>query len=337
MKRPIVSVIISTYNAAEFLVGRIQNLIEQTIFNNIEMIIVNSGSMQNEDELIREYLEKYSNIKYIRTNERETIYKAWNRGIKIASGEYITNGNTDDRLADEALEVMSNYLSVNNEIALVYANQYIVNSTEHYKNIENIVSKYTTPEYSSLQLCYQYFAGSQSMWRSSLHFSDNIWFDDNYEVAGDYDFITKVALKHRISHINKYLGYYYKSPQKSNKEFQSIPLTVNETVKIQEEYTHKYINSLPSSFRRSLLRRFLIIHALPVKVYGVIKKAGDRYYKKRIIPTRIYMTYLMSVLFEVEGQAEKALKICMQYKNNECAFILHNQINKLKSINIYER
>ncbi|MHC1739087.1 MAG: glycosyltransferase [Ignavibacteriaceae bacterium] len=331
MKRPIVSVIISTYNSAGFIVGRIRNLIEQTIFNDIEMIIVNSGSQQNEEELIREYLDKYSNIKYIRTNERETIYKAWNRGIKIASGEYITNGNTDDRLVDEALEVMSNYLSANQQVALVYANQYIVNSADDYKNRENIVSKYITPEYSSLQLCYQYFAGSQSMWRSSLHFSDNIWFDENYEVAGDYDFLTKVALKYHISHMNKYLGYYYKSPQNSNKEFQNISLTVNETVRIQKEYTPKYINSLPSGFRLSLLRRFIILHALPVKVYGVIKKAGDRYYKKKIIPTRIYMTYLMSVLYEAEGQADKALKICMQYKDNEYAFILNNRINKLKS------
>ena len=82
-KKILVSAIISTYNSEKFIRGKIEDLLAQTIIDKLEIIIVNSGSQQNEDEIIREYLDKYHNIKYIKTKARETISKAWNRGIKI--------------------------------------------------------------------------------------------------------------------------------------------------------------------------------------------------------------------------------------------------------------
>lgn len=330
MKRPVISVIISTYNSEKFIAGRLDNLIDQSIFSDIEIIIVNSGSQQNEEEVIRKYLQEFANIKYIKTEIRETIYKAWNRGVKLATGEFITNGNTDDRLTNEALETLSDYLKNHPEVALVYANQYIVNSADEYQNIKNITGRYIRPEYSRLQLCYQYFAGSQSMWKSSLHFNENIWFDENYEVAGDYDFISKVALKYEIGHIDKYLGYYYISPNQSNKEFQNIQRTVNETIMIQLSYTQEYINSLKLIERRKLLKRLMFFHILPRKVYSLIKKMSEKVIHKKIVPTRIYLTYLISVILEAEGELEKALKICIEYEDYEHAHILHRQIHRLK-------
>jgi len=329
-KRVLVSVIISTYNSAKFIEGRLKNLVEQTIFEDIEIVIINSGSRQNEEEILQKYLKIHSNIKYIRTEDRETIYKAWNRGIKVAKGEFITNGNTDDRLRKDALEILSNYLQKYSNLALVYADQYIVKSAEDYEKNENLIGEYIRPDYSPLQLCYQYFAGSQSMWRSSLHYTEDIWFDDAFEVAGDYDFITKVALRHDIRHIKEKLGYYYMSPKQSNKEFQNINRTVRETIRIQESFTHQYINSLEFAERNKLLKRLNCFQALPSRGYSLIKKISDRFFKNWILPTRIYMTYLISVILESQREIDKALKICLKYEDNKYAYILHDQISRLK-------
>lgn len=121
----LISAIISTYNSERFIRGKIEDLLQQTIFDKLEIVIVNSGSQQNEEEIIKEYIEKYPNIKYIRTEERETIYKAWNRGIKISNGKYITNTNTDDRLKENALEILSTELEKYPNVGVVYADQYI--------------------------------------------------------------------------------------------------------------------------------------------------------------------------------------------------------------------
>src|SRR3990167_2240646 len=89
----IVSAIVSVYNCERFIRGCLEDLEQQTIADKLEIVVVNSGSRQNEEPIIKEFQAKYDNIVYIKTEERETIYQAWNRGIKASSGKYITNAN----------------------------------------------------------------------------------------------------------------------------------------------------------------------------------------------------------------------------------------------------
>ncbi len=93
----IVSAIVSTYNSERFMRGCLEDLENQTIANKIEIIVVDSGSEQDEESIVKEFQKKYSNIKYIKTDNRENVYTAWNRAIKAASGRYVSNANTDDR------------------------------------------------------------------------------------------------------------------------------------------------------------------------------------------------------------------------------------------------
>lgn len=114
-----VSVIVSTYKSAEFIWGCLEDLVTQTLYEKgeLEIIIIDSASPENEGEIIQEFQENYPNIIYQRTRERETLYCAWNRAIKLARGSYLTNGNTDDRRCFNALEIMANYLDNNREIS----------------------------------------------------------------------------------------------------------------------------------------------------------------------------------------------------------------------------
>lgn len=61
-KNTLVSAIISSYNSEKFIQGRIVDLLEQTISDQLQIIIVNSGSMQNEEKLIQLYLRDYKKI-----------------------------------------------------------------------------------------------------------------------------------------------------------------------------------------------------------------------------------------------------------------------------------
>ena len=76
----LVSAIISTYKSESFIRGRLEDLESQTITDQLEIIVVDSNSPENEKAIVQEFQQKHSNIKYIRTKERETIYTAWNRG-----------------------------------------------------------------------------------------------------------------------------------------------------------------------------------------------------------------------------------------------------------------
>ena len=118
-----VPAIVSTYNSEKYIRGCLDDLINQTLYKKgeLEIVVVVSGSKENEAEIVQEYQSKFANIILITTEERETIYKAWNRGIKASIGKYVTNANTDDRHKYDALEILSEELIKNNDIALAYA------------------------------------------------------------------------------------------------------------------------------------------------------------------------------------------------------------------------
>jgi len=232
----LVSAIISIYNCERFISGCLENLEKQTISNRIEIIAVNSGSQQNEKKIIHEYQNKYNNIKYIETKERESIYKAWNRGIKVASGKYITNANSDDRYRKDALEIMTTKLDENINISLVYINQ-IVTETEnqsfdrhtpiHYYKLRSTISV------EDLLFSKPPHCGSQTMWRKNLHDIYG-YFNENMEIAGDFEFWLRIADKCALINIDEYLGLYFYSPNSAaNKDWAKVK---EEEVKIRSDY-----------------------------------------------------------------------------------------------------
>jgi len=56
----LVTAIVSTYNAERFIVGCLDDLEQQTIADKLEIIVVNSGSQENEEAIVREYQQKYN-------------------------------------------------------------------------------------------------------------------------------------------------------------------------------------------------------------------------------------------------------------------------------------
>ena len=84
-----ISAIVSTYNSEEFIRECVENLETQTINKDIEIVVVDADSEQNEENIVNEFQARFSNITYIKTRKRVGIYTAWNIGVKEATGKYI--------------------------------------------------------------------------------------------------------------------------------------------------------------------------------------------------------------------------------------------------------
>ena len=205
-----VSAIVSTYNSEKFIKGCLLDLINQSLYekNQLEIIVVDSASQENEWEIVREFQTNYKNINYIRTSERETIYAAWNKGIKIAKGEYITNANTDDRHRQAALEIMANELDNNPEIVLVYGDQIITKTPNETFEKCTPVAYFKWPEFDRNILLHLPCIGPQPMWRKSLH-DEFGYFNEELKVAGDYEWWLRISEKYNFKHIPELLGLYY--------------------------------------------------------------------------------------------------------------------------------
>lgn len=304
-----VSAIISTYNSEKFIAERLNNLLEQSIIDELEIVIVNSNSMENEDDIIRTFL-KYDNITYIITDQTETIYKAWNRAIAYSKGKFITNANTDDRLKRNALEIMVEVLEKNKNVGLVYANQFIVddpiadiNTLDKHKSSNRI-------KFDRLNLLYKYFFGSQPMWRASIHKEHNLWFNDHLEVAGDYQFALELVNFYDIKYIPDILGSYYLSKTGANKEFSTGDKNIKEAVFLQYEYARKYFNSLSKRERYLYIIKFSLIYFIPDFLYRACRKFFTILFPKKEPIHKSYYHFFLAILLEnTDLQTRKNLVI----------------------------
>ena len=98
-----ISVIVPVYNEENRIKDTIDALIKQSIFKDIEVLLIDDGSHDNSLQIIEEYSENYDNIfSYHKENEGLTFTR--NYGIDLASGEYIAFLDADDYIPENAYE-----------------------------------------------------------------------------------------------------------------------------------------------------------------------------------------------------------------------------------------
>lgn len=93
------SIIMPIYNAEKLLLKSIDSVIDQNI-DDFELICINDGSTDNSLNVLNNYASKYDFIKII-SQENKGPSKTRNKGIEIASGEYIAFLDSDDIFIDE--------------------------------------------------------------------------------------------------------------------------------------------------------------------------------------------------------------------------------------------
>jgi glycosyltransferase involved in cell wall biosynthesis len=240
----LVSAIVSVYNCERFIKGCLEDLERQSIADKIEIIIVNTGSEQNEEAIIKDYQRRFDNIKFVATTTRETIYKAWNMGIKNSSGKYVTNANSDDRHRKDAFEVMTDLLENNEDIDLVFADS-IITEIDNETFEECTPSGYMNHPEPNDRVTFS--IGPHPMWRKRVHEEFGL-FDESYEAAGDYEFWMRIAGKCRFKHINEYLGLYLRNPVSA--ERRNYARTALEVIAIKKSYLSS--SQIPVNLKKKL-------------------------------------------------------------------------------------
>lgn len=98
----LVSVVIATYNTAQYLPAAVASVLDQT-WSNLEVVVIDDGS-EDETEDRMAMFEHDERVRYIRTENRGQP-KAKNRGLKEARGEFIAFCDADDLWINNKLEV----------------------------------------------------------------------------------------------------------------------------------------------------------------------------------------------------------------------------------------
>lgn len=112
---PFFSIIIPCFNRGDFIAATLSSIIDQT-FSNIEIIIVDDGSMDNTEEVVATFSD--NRIRYLKIENRERG-GARNEGLRYATGQYINYFDSDD-LYLPCLTRLSEFIKLKNFPSVVY-------------------------------------------------------------------------------------------------------------------------------------------------------------------------------------------------------------------------
>ena len=94
-KCPLVSVIIPTYNSAQYITEAIESVLDQT-YKDFEIIVVDDGSTDNTKDILEPYIRERM-VQYV-YQDNQGVAAARNTGIGISNGEFVSFLDADDIL-----------------------------------------------------------------------------------------------------------------------------------------------------------------------------------------------------------------------------------------------
>lgn len=178
--KPLISVVTVCFNAEKDIERTIDSLLSQS-FENVECVFVDGKSADSTVSIIENRLKNNQN--YILVSEKDSgIFNAMNKGVKLASGEWIIFINAGDTFFDnDVLLNVSKELDASFDYCFGDANYIEVNSS--YIVRANEVGTIT----DSMPFCHQCIFNKKAA-------LEEIPYDESYRVSADYDMYLRAYL-----------------------------------------------------------------------------------------------------------------------------------------------
>ena len=206
----------SLYNAADKLGFFLTALAQQTLVRRgeVEIILVDSGSPADERAAFEAFhREQPCSILYVRSERRETIQAAWNRGILLARAPYLVFLGVDETLYPEGLEVLTQELDAHPETDWVMANAlvtFVNNDGLHANDIMTYNRGGAKKDLARLETTYISWVGG--MYRRSIHERFG-FYDEEFGCAGDTEFKNRLLSQINVRFIDRTLGLFLNYPE----------------------------------------------------------------------------------------------------------------------------
>ena len=140
--KALVSIVMPAYNCEKYVVEAINSILAQT-YRNWELLVLDDGSKDNTLRIIEEFSQKDSRIKALPNGKNIGVSATRNRGIELASGEWIAFLDSDDMWKPEKLEKQFEIVEKEAAEFLFTGSSYINEEGEAYKEIFEVPEKIT--------------------------------------------------------------------------------------------------------------------------------------------------------------------------------------------------
>ncbi|MEA3383160.1 MAG: glycosyltransferase [Campylobacterota bacterium] len=258
-----ISVIIPTYNRANFLIETIDSVLNQTVKVD-EILVIDDGSTDNTKDLLKEI----KGINYI-YQENKGVSSARNKGVAIAKNRWICFLDSDDIWEDTKIEKQIKFHNLNPDILFSHTGEHWLFNGKTIKQKKHQIKPYGFCFKENIPLT---LIGTSTALLHKSIFEDIGLYDENLEVCEDYDLWLRVLYKYELGYID----------EKLIKKIAGHQGQLSFTTALMDRYRItallKHINS---DFKEEVIKE--IIKKSDILINGAIKhnnKEIEEFYKK---------------------------------------------------------
>lgn len=258
-----ISVIVAVYNVEKYLDQCLNSLVNQN-FSSYEVLVINDGSPDNSEEIIKKYENKFPQIIKYFYKENAGYSHTKNFGIKKSRGEYIIFVDGDDWVEKNYLAALYKYAKKRN-LDIAICNFYNVYGNRKVKNLSLRRSITKKGFYFFIPSSCTKLIKKKLFIDNNIYFPEDIWYED---MATSPRLVTKA----------RKIGYIDKSLYNYRRHDSSIMSSVNEKLVIdhkksldilyddllkqdifknyKKQYEMWYINTILGIYKKTKVNRY---------------------------------------------------------------------------------
>jgi glycosyltransferase involved in cell wall biosynthesis len=268
------SIIIPCFNYGHTVGRAIESVLAQE-GDDIEIIIINDGSTDDSEKIIKQYEKRYEHVSYY-YQENKGPAAARNRGIKFAKGNYLVFLDADDAMIEGALNKARNFFKKNIDVDMLIGGYISVEAKEKTLYIQKIPSK---PEEKFWAYLNKKIRAANGAMFTHKRVFDKIKYCESIRQMEDIPLIAQILFLFNCKVMNEPMAKIYRhsdSLRYNTKLTEYVGLNIVNIIfdkKILPDYLFKYKQKYQSLVFLSMFRTFYLAKEF---------KRAKRYYHKAV-------------------------------------------------------
>jgi glycosyltransferase involved in cell wall biosynthesis len=272
---PAVSIIVPNFNHLKYLPQRLESILSQT-FQDFEIILLDDNSTDGSKAFLEQYAT-HEKVTHVVINEKNSgsPFLQWEKGIELASGDYVWIAESDDWCESIFLETLIEAFKLDSTCVISYCQSYVINDqnqlqfqSAHRQLSEFVDGNTFIQNYLSVPVAI--FNASMVLWRKDIY--ELIPKDfTTFKFTGDWLFWLNIC-KHGSVHISgKVLNYFRKhDADVSGKAYKSGLNFIEELRVINKIYEEGMISE--KAYYKAFKKKYVAYWLIRNKIDGGNKK-----------------------------------------------------------------
>lgn len=288
---PKVSVLMPAYNAEKYIALAIDSILAQS-FQDFEFIIINDGSTDNTEQIIRSYTD--SRIRYVKNEKNLKLIATLNKGFDLCLGQYIVRMDADDISLPSRIERQVQFMDQNPEIGLcgtAFESFGFINGPYFYKSEDIDIRIRLLHECHMLHpsiIIRTEVIRQQNLYMTILH-------------GEDLDFFIRIAEHTKLANLPEILIRYQQLPESMSKanaevtEEHCTKIHLGLFKKIHPDFSEDEVRL----YRAVAYKDFKSIQNRLPEVYSILKKLLEGNAKQLVLDQQRFKNYLKELWIQI--------------------------------------